>query len=162
MENNKVFSTDTEKSQQCWPLSCRLSVNPVSVGRWSMPQWQLDGFNLRPHPLDLNVVPLNLFKDERGEYRFNLSSTRPKLFVVLDSDGLTETSEGIHQGLRAPVVCVTAAQNVAASYMDGDYVVLSDEMPLPVQAWIEAFIGRHGELLDVRRKKRKGAGRASG
>ena len=46
--------------------------------------------------------------------------------------------------------------------MDGDYLVLSNEMPLPVQAWIEAYIGRHGELLEVRRKKRKGAGRSSG
>ncbi|EEY71299.1 hypothetical protein VHA_003158 [Grimontia hollisae CIP 101886] len=46
--------------------------------------------------------------------------------------------------------------------MDGDYLVQSVPMPLTVQAWMEAFIGRHGELLEVRKKKRKGAGRSNG
>ncbi|MGL4708220.1 MAG: DUF3305 domain-containing protein, partial [Aeromonas veronii] len=34
--------------------------------------------------------------------------------------------------------------------------------PLPeaLQAWVEAFIGRHGELLEARRKGKKGKGRA--
>ncbi|MGF1804438.1 DUF3305 domain-containing protein, partial [Aliivibrio sifiae] len=50
---------------------------------------------------------------------------------------------------------------VIGQYMDGDYVVLSIGMPLPMQAWLEAYIGKHGELIEVRRKKRKGAGRAS-
>lgn len=56
---------------------------------------------------------------------------------------------------------ITASQSLIGQYMDGDYVVLSIGMPLPVQAWLEAFIGKNGELIEVRRKKRKGAGRAS-
>ncbi|TVN11287.1 DUF3305 domain-containing protein, partial [Vibrio cholerae] len=47
-------------------------------------------------------------------------------------------------------------------YMDSDYLVLSADMPLPVQALMEAYIGRHGELLEIRRKKREGAGRSCG
>lgn len=56
---------------------------------------------------------------------------------------------------------ITASQSMIGQYMDGDYLVLSTAMPLPMQAWLEAYIGKHGELLEVRKKKRKGAGRAS-
>ncbi len=80
-------------------------------------------------------------------------SQQPKLFLVLDS---------VDNDDEPNIVALTASQSVAGQYMDGDYLVLSKEMPLPVQAWMEAYIGRHGELLEQRRKKRKGAGRASG
>lgn len=125
----------------------------ISTGIWSTTQWQLKEFELNPTSREPFVSTLRLFKDERTDYRFNLSAQQPKLFLILDVMESDETPK---------IVMITASQSVAGQYMDGDYLVLSNAMPLPVQAWMEAFIGRHGELLEVRRKKRKGAGRASG
>ncbi len=141
-----------EKNEHQWPIQIDLSVVEKQVGRWTSTQRELEGFQLevldnsKPHAI------LELYRDERTDYRFNLSSQNPMLFVVLDS----------HDELSLKPIVVTASQAVAGSFMDGDYLVLSKPIPLPIQAWMEAFIGRHGELLEVRRKKRKGAGRSSG
>ncbi len=141
------------KNESYWALSVDLELCPVKDNRWGLSQWQLNGFDLHPEAESAFVMGLELYKDERTEYRFNLSSHQPKLFVVLD----------ILQSLESPnLVAITASQSTAAQFMDGDYVVLSAEIPVAVQAWMEAFIGRHGELLEQRRKKRKGAGRSSG
>ncbi|MGF1909685.1 DUF3305 domain-containing protein [Vibrio kasasachensis] len=142
-----------EKTEDLWPIECKLTVNEVSAGKWTTIQQQLSGFNLKPEQQSDQLTILQLHKDERTDYRFNLSSQQPKLFLVLD------TFDGDEQ---AKVVSLTASQNVASRFMDGEYLVLSDDMPLAVQAWMEAYIGRHGELLEMRRKKRKGAGRANG
>ena len=125
----------------------------IATGLWTTTQWQLTHFDLQPSELNSSVSVLQLHRDERTDYRFNLSSNQPKLFVILDDMDSNE---------QPSIVTLTASQSVASQYMDGDYLVLSNDMPLAVQAWIEAFIGRHGELLEQRRKKRKGAGRASG
>ena len=142
-----------EKTEDLWPIECKLTVNEVSAGKWTTIQQQLSGFNLKPEQQSDQLTILQLHKDERTDYRFNLSSQQPKLFLVLD------TFDGDEQ---AKVVSLTASQNVASRFMDGEYLVLSDDMPLAVQAWMEAYIGRHGELLEMRRKKRKGAGRSNG
>ena len=94
-------------------------------------------------------MPLTLFRDERGDYRFNLSSGSPRLFVT----GSRVDSGFVADGL-------TLSQTVAAAYMDGEQQVLSCPLPEALQAWVEAFIGRHGELLEARRKGKKGKGRA--
>ncbi|MGC9421595.1 DUF3305 domain-containing protein [Vibrio sp.] len=140
------------KTDSQWPIRCQLELQEVQVGRWITAQWQLVGFDLAPTASDMAWLTLQLFRDERTDYRFNLSSREPKLFVILEN--LTEP--------EAKLVRLTAAQNVAARYMDSDYIVLSAPMPLAVQAWMEAYIGREGELLACQTKKRKGAGRASG
>lgn len=143
----------SEKDENHWPLDCQLTAHEISTGLWVSTQWQLTGFGLHPDPQSRFTASLELFRDERTDYRFNLSSTQPKLFLVLD------TMDDEHNPV---IVKLTASQSVAGQFMDGDYLVLSTNMPLPVQAWMEAFIGRHGELLEARRKKRKGAGRSSG
>ncbi|KIE20615.1 hypothetical protein SE23_10455 [Vibrio sinaloensis] len=141
------------KTEELWPIQCELISHEISTGIWVTTQWQLSGFELAPNNASQNVALLQLHRDERTDYRFNLSSQQPKLFLVLDS---------VDNDDEPNIVALTASQSVAGQYMDGDYLVLSKEMPLPVQAWMEAYIGRHGELLEQRRKKRKGAGRASG
>ncbi|WP_114764426.1 DUF3305 domain-containing protein [Vibrio rhodolitus] len=142
-----------EKTEQHWPIECELTAKEVSMGKWTTIQQQLTGFNLKPEQQSDRLVLLQLHKDERTEYRFNLSSQQPKLFLVLDTfDGEDNPK----------IVTLTASQSVASRYMDGDYLVLSNDMPLAIHAWMEAFIGRHGELLEVRRKKRAGAGRSNG
>lgn len=148
--SNSIHRIKTEDS---WPIASRLVSHEISTGIWSTTQWQLKEFELNPTSGEPFVSTLRLFKDERTDYRFNLSAQQPKLFLILDVMESDETPK---------IVMITASQSVAGQYMDGDYLVLSNAMPLPVQAWMEAFIGRHGELLEVRRKKRKGAGRASG
>lgn len=153
MKPQTQHSDLVQKSEECWPIACELVPHEISTGLWTTTQWQLQGFDLQPTPTNDYVTNLQLHRDERTDYRFNLSSQQPKLFLVLDT---MESDE------HPCVVALTASQSVASQYMDGDYLVLSNAMPLPVQAWMEAFIGRHGELLEQRRKKRKGAGRASG
>ncbi|WP_428772454.1 DUF3305 domain-containing protein [Vibrio sp.] len=143
-----------EKNQSVWTVQCLLEHLEHSSGRWQTTEWRLTGFVLAPEQAGLPyLAALQLHKDERTDYRFNLSSQRPKLFLVLDT---MESEE------QPKLVMLTASQSVAGQYMDGDYLVLSQDMPLPVQAWMEAYIGRHGELLEIRKKKRKGAGRSSG
>ncbi|GAB2660444.1 DUF3305 domain-containing protein [Vibrio panuliri] len=142
-----------DKTESLWPIECEIEAKEISMGKWTTIQQQLIGFNLSPSQQSEQLASLELHKDERTEYRFNLSSQQPKLFVVLDAFDGEE---------NAKIVMITASQSVASRFMDGDYLVLSDDMPLVVQAWMEAYIGRHGELLEVRRKKRAGAGRSNG
>ncbi len=153
MTNQDIAESKLEKNEELWSLECNLVAHEIATGMWLTTQWQLTGFNLKPETVSKRVVTLQLHRDERTDYRFNLSSQQPKLFLVLDT---VESEEDPN------IVLLTASQGVAGQYMDGDYLVLSADMPLPVQAWMEAYIGRHGELLETRRKKRKGAGRASG
>lgn len=153
MPEQKATPLQIEKSEQLWSIGCNLIAHEISTGLWTTTQWQLSGFDLQPESDHPRLVALQLHRDERTDYRFNLSSKQPKLFLVLD----TMESED-----EPNLVVLTASQSVAGQYMDGDYLVLSNDMPLAVQAWMEAYIGRHGELLEQRRKKRKGAGRASG
>lgn len=153
MSKHEIVSPQLQKTEELWSIDCELIAHEIATGLWTTTQWQLTGFDLQPISMRDSVALLQLHRDERTDYRFNLSSNQPKLFLVLDN---IETDE------QPKIVTITASQSVASQYMDGDYLVLSNDMPLPVQAWMEAFIGRHGELLEQRRKKRKGAGRASG
>ncbi|YCO05318.1 DUF3305 domain-containing protein [Vibrio sp. VNB-15] len=149
MSDKKQF----EKNEDSWPVGVDLVEHEISTGIWVTTQWQLTEFEISPTEDTQHVCLLQLHKDERTDYRFNLSSQQPKLFLVMDN---------VDSGDTPMIQLLTASQTVAAQYMDGDNLVLSNDMPLAIQAWMEAFIGRHGELLEVRRKKRKGAGRANG
>ncbi|MGL5659656.1 MAG: DUF3305 domain-containing protein [Aeromonas sp.] len=134
------------------------------VGRWQSRRFEIAG--LKPaKPEAAGALPLTLFRDERGDYRFNLSSGSPRLFVtgsLLAADG---AGEGVNKGGNGTGQCfvtdgLTLSQTVAAAYMDGERQVLSCPLPEALQAWVEAFIGRHGELLEVKRKGKQGKGRA--
>ncbi|WP_070971496.1 DUF3305 domain-containing protein [Vibrio sonorensis] len=149
-----MSSNEPKKNQVQWPLSFVLQEEQITTGMWQTSQWLLQDILLSEKDVEGTIckATLHLHRDERTDYRFNLSSVNPKLFVVLETTGQATIS--IHD--------VTVSQSVAGHYLDGDYLVLSKEMPLAIQAWVEAFIGRNGELLEQRRKKRKGAGRSSG
>ncbi len=150
---NKDFESKYEKTEDSWSIGLDLVAKEIATGMWVTTQWQLTGFQLTPNEETADVCLLQLHRDERTDYRFNLSSKNPKLFLVMDN---------LDSGDKPTIQLITASQAVAARYMDSDNLVLSCDMPLPVQAWMEAYIGRHGELLEVKRKKRKGAGRANG
>ncbi|WP_440878932.1 DUF3305 domain-containing protein [Vibrio natriegens] len=150
---NKDLENIYEKTEDSWPIGVELVEHEIITGAWITTQWQLTQFVLTPDKDTTDVCLLQLHRDERTDYRFNLSSQNPKLFLVMDNLDSNE---------KPAIQLLTASQAVAARYMDGDNLVLSNNMPLPVQAWMEAFIGRHGEMLELKGKKRKGAGRANG
>ncbi|MCD6617700.1 DUF3305 domain-containing protein [Aeromonas veronii] len=142
-----VQDTTNTLPPQRW-LQLELKAIDSQVGRWQSRRFEIAA--LHPaEPEAAGALPLTLFRDERGDYRFNLSSGSPRLFVT----GSRVDSGFVADGL-------TLSQTVAAAYMDGERQVLSCPLPEALQAWVEAFIGRHGELLESRRKGKKGKGRA--
>ncbi|WP_265457889.1 DUF3305 domain-containing protein [Aeromonas salmonicida] len=148
-----VTVQDTTKplSPQRW-LQLELKAIDSQVGRWQSRRFEIAA--LHPaQPEAVGALPLTLFRDERGDYRFNLSSGSPRLFVTGTVTGSRVDNGFVADGL-------TLSQTVAAAYMDGERQVLSCPLPEALQAWVEAFIGRHGELLEARRKGKKGKGRA--
>ncbi len=146
------------KSNAVWPIGIILQPIEKKVGRWREDTFEISGVTLNTeHQQHSNenhwhVMNLQLYRDERSDYRFNLSSSNPKLFIIVEQ----QSSDA-----KPKLVAVTASQTAVGNYLDGEYLVLSTALPLPIQAWMEAFIGRHGELLELGRKKRKGAGRSN-
>lgn len=155
---------DLRKDESIWPIAFRLVSEEKQIGRWTTLSWSVEDVCLygedKKEELAQSeggyLLPLHLYRDERTEYRFNLSSQDPHLFIICEEE---------NEQLKP--LLITAAQNVAGSYMDGDYQVLHITTPFQVQAWMEAFIGRHGELIEFRRKRCKdknkdNKGRSSG
>lgn len=139
------------KTEDNWPIKCQIIQHQTQNSKWQTTSWAIEAVLLHPIMDDTGVdAEIRLFRDERTDYRFNLNSNNPKLFVVLEND---------HHSPK--MVGVTVSQTAAGNYLDGDYLVLSVDLPLPVQVWMEAYLAHHGELIEQKRKKRKGAGRAS-
>ncbi|MDD1783044.1 DUF3305 domain-containing protein [Enterovibrio sp. ZSDZ35] len=149
--------TEVIKSPNQWLIQYELVNEDVEVGRWMTTRRTLGRLNLPTQESEveegLPSLLLTLYRDERTDYRFNLSSSDPHLFFIFE----------VKEDESVVPLRVSASQTIAATHLDGDYLVLSVTIPLAVQAWMEAFIGRHGELIEEPKKKRKkGAGRASG
>lgn len=129
------------------PFSVVLTEDFKQVGRFSIRQWRLD--QLAPGEQGPNVVWLQLSMTERSAYRFNLRSETPQLFVRAGFSGDVPAPEAI-----------SASQEVAAGWMDGEQQVFEAPMPMAIQVWIEGYLARHGEApVEGRKKKHKGAGR---
>ncbi|EWH03783.1 DUF3305 domain-containing protein [Halomonas sp. BC04] len=130
------------------PISMTLAAESQRAKGFSLTQWGIADIAPGSHgPL---VVELQLTLTERAAYRFNLASGNPQLFVRAGFTGRDPDPSAI-----------TASQDVAASWMDGEQQVLEAPMPLAIEIWIEAYLSRHGEApVEERKKKRKGAGRA--
>ena len=127
------------------PISITLVAEPKQVKRFTLTQWRIAEITQGD-----NVLNLQLSMTERAAYRFNLTSTTPRLFVRAGFTGQTPKPDAI-----------TASQDVAAGWMDGEQQVLEAPMPMAIQVWLESYLARHGEApLEMRKKKRKGAGRA--
>ncbi|PSU34722.1 DUF3305 domain-containing protein [Photobacterium lutimaris] len=150
------------KNESLWPIAFRLVSQEKQIGRWTTLSWSIEDVCLYNDDDKASLaseqggylMPLELHRHERSDYRFNLSSRDPHLFIVCE-----EENEQL-----SPLL-ITAAQGLASSYMDGDYQILHIKAPLQIQAWMEAFIGRHGEQIEYRRKRCKNKeqkGRSSG
>ncbi len=129
-------------------LSLDLGVESRQVKGFTSTQWRITA--LSPGDAGPWVLRLQLLMTERAAYRFNLQAGTPRLFVRCGESGTIPDPSAI-----------TASQDVAAAWLDGEQQVLEVEMPLAIQAWIEAYLVRHGEAPEEgRKKKRQGAGRA--
>ncbi|WP_421864981.1 DUF3305 domain-containing protein [Motiliproteus sp.] len=162
----------SDQAGDVWPMRVVLRKRTIERGLWEVDDWsalrclsdrqqvrdQL-GFEAQPgdQPASTDYcwhgLSLELFRDERAAYRFNISSHDPRLFIVC-----AEEDE-----LMQPYL-LTASQDVASSYMDGgEEDVYSIPMPEAVQCWIEGFIGRHGEPeMELGKSKRRHHGRRKG
>jgi len=130
------------------PISITLVAEAKQVKRFTLTQWRIAELALGDQ--GDNVLNLQLSMTERAAYRFNLTSTTPRLFVRAGFTGQTPKPDAI-----------TASQDVAAGWMDGEQQVLEAAMPMAIQVWLENYLARHGEApMEMRKKKRKGAGRA--
>lgn len=129
-------------------LSFDVVGEPIIIKRFTTTRWGI--VDLAPGNAGPWTLDLQLYMTERAAYRFNLTSVTPRLFV-----------QAGESGARPTPAAITASQDVAASWLDGEHQVLEVDMPLAVQAWIEAYLTHHGEApAEGRKKKRKGAGRA--
>lgn len=146
------------RTSSSWPLQISLKSETVEVNGWESERWQIN--ELLPHqdPNGLEKdgnyhLTLDLHKDERTAYRFNLNSASPHLFILCHED---EVAGGFTP------VNITASQDDAASFMDGEHQLLEYPMPEALQCWIDTYLGIHGELIDEgKKKKKKGKGRSS-
>lgn len=130
------------------PIGVTLVAREHHIRGFRATQWQID--SLVPGDEGDATLWLQLTMTERAAYRFNLTSATPRLFVRCGDAGGSPTPSAI-----------SASQDVAASWMDGEQQVLDVAMPVAIQAWLEAYLARHGEAPEEgRKKKRKGAGRA--
>ena len=130
------------------PLSFNIVGESLTIKGFPTTRWEIvDLASGRHGPWTLD---LQLYMTERAAYRFNLTSRSPRLFVRAGEAGASPHPAAI-----------SASQDVAAGWLDGEHRVLEADMPLAVQAWIEAYLAHHGEAPEEgRKKKRKGAGRA--
>lgn len=129
-------------------LSFDVVGEPRSIKGFTTTRWGI--VDLAPGHAGPWTLDLQLYMTERAAYRFNLTSVTPRLFV-----------QAGEAGAEPRPTAITASQDVAAGWLDGEHRVLDVDMPLAVQAWLEAYLAHHGEApAEGRKKKRKGAGRA--
>lgn len=137
--------------QNCKRLGVELEPISIKLGQWQSDEWHVlalwpDSVAQPDTSNPVTFLELILHRDERMAYRFNLDSVSPHLFVLCD-----DADEP-----WLPVQ-ITACQDLAASWLDGEQKVLEYPMPEAIQCWIEAFQSEHGELLEVKRKKQYAA-----
>jgi len=144
----------SNRTTDSWPMQVRLKKESQQSGRWLNESWKIDALlpNQDGDP-SFSPLKLQLHRDDRTAYRFNLNSQQPHLFLLCSEDECDGALNPLH---------ITASQEEAASFMDGEHTVLETPMPEAVQCWIDSYLGIHGELIDQGRKKKKGRGRSSG
>ena len=143
-----MSSPDTTAPISRKHLSFSLVPEQKRIKGFTATQWRIH--DLAPGNTGPQVLALQLYMTERAAYRFNLGSPSPRLFVRAGFSGQTPDPTAL-----------TASQEVAAGWMDGEQQVLEVAMPVAIQLWLESYLAHHGEApVEGRKKKRKGAGRA--
>lgn len=129
-----------------WPLWVRLECERKESRGWPCYSWEVAEVAVEaPEVGEAQRLWLQLHRDERIAYRFNLDAENPRLFVVCEQISETEM-------LPRKLTC---AQDVAADYMDASTPVLSIPMPASIRVWLERFMAHHGEVEDPKAMRRR-------
>ena len=150
------ISSEQIKTSDCWTLGIEISPIEIQSGRWTTTEWKIiqlwpdrasaeKDLQTNPDNRFITFLDLQLYRDERTAYRFNLNSVVPHLFVQCDED---EADSSVIPNE------ITAAQDTAGAWLDGEHVVLEYPMPDAIQCWLEAYMAEHGELIEQKKKRR--------
>ncbi|CAH0992755.1 hypothetical protein SIN8267_02892 [Sinobacterium norvegicum] len=127
----------------CWPLEIDLVFRWVDIKQWRQKQWYVEELRLLERGTE-NSLAVYLMITERLDYRFNLRSEQPRLFLLCQ-----QRSNELMQ-----VVGASVTQTFAADYLDvEDHLMLDIPMPAPMIAWLEDYLEIEGEGEMPKKKK---------
>jgi hypothetical protein len=120
----------------------------VAPGAPQIDQWREigkgDGW-VRYHA---GTLPLEIYKDETEDYRYNLANDPPSVYVVLRDDDDAEAEPMPFK--------LTVSPSEAQAYLDAEeHLLEAVEMPELVQHWLTAFVERYHVDQPVYKRKRK-------
>lgn len=129
-----------------WPLWVLLEKQVTESRGWPSVSWKVAEISaVKPEGREAFQLCLQLHRDERIAYRFNLSAQAPTLFVIC---------EEVESGRLEPRK-LSVAQDLAADHLDAGQPVLSIPMPQAIYVWLEKYMALHGELEDPKAGKRR-------
>jgi len=101
------------------------------------------------------TLPLDLYRGETEGYRLNLADQNPRVYVVMRLDDDVDAGDGDESRPRPELVTVCPFE--AQDYLDanGDDLVDTVPMPLPVAVWVRDFVDRHHVDVPFKKRKRK-------
>lgn len=122
--------SDKFRTNDTWSIACEFVDHSIITGAWVTKQKQLIGFNLYPEKISNRSVILNLYSNEKRDYRANLKTGHPKLFVIIDNCVSDQDR----------LLTITASRKVADAYTEKGDLVLSSDMPDEIIRWIEEYL----------------------
>lgn len=147
-----MMQPDQGPTSDQWPLWVLLDRQETLSRGWPSVSWSISQIStVRPDNPEACQLCLQLHRDERIAYRFNLSAQAPTLFVIC---------EEVDAGKWVPRQ-LSVAQDLAADHLDAGQPVLSIPMPQAIYVWLEQFMAQHGELEDPKAGKRRRRAQAS-
>lgn len=153
-----------------FPVSVIMERKEISRGRWTVPSWQAVGVVAGGHVAspDARKTPvrfdgdgqrflwsgfsLDLYRDCTENYRHNLISDHPSLFVIC-----AETPDG-----ELEPTGITANLDESSSHVESDYQVFSVPMPPEIYKLLEGFVVEHHLPEEKRVRRRKNWSKSSG
>ena len=117
-------------------LQVTLRCTSQQVGRWTSKRWEIASIVPADAQGDhvngdwTGELALNLYRDEVNDYRLNLNSGRPRLFVVCSRDGAED---------RLIPRMLTISQGAAEAHLETEDEVLSSDLPGDLRDWIAAY-----------------------
>ncbi|RQW63587.1 DUF3305 domain-containing protein [Vibrio viridaestus] len=121
--------SDTFRTHNSWSIACEFVDHSIITGAWVTKQKQLIGFNLNPDKVTNKSVILNLYSNEKKDYRANLKTEHPKLFIVIESI----------EGEQDRLLMATASRRVSDRFTEKGFLVLSKDMPDEVTEWLKEY-----------------------
>jgi len=144
------------------PVGIVIECRQISRGAWTVPQFDVAGVlcgeamrsaRLESSPMGddggatrhlWRGLELALYRDAAESYWYNLTSTKPSLFVVCrDEDGVTRP------------VLVTADGDEGQAHLEMDDLVMSTPLPAEIHTLLEQFVVEHYKPTLRRKRARK-------